>query len=473
VASGFALKKGHNSTHWRRFYNSSFYFLLCAVAASLLVSQTMFRVFPVLLSLAVAAFLLATNGVADTITLKSGEKIEGKVLSETDAELTIEVVSGGVVDERKVPKADVASVSKMKEDEIVWQQLAGIKLGDNSFPSAEQYDAYLKPLHAFLAKYPEATNRSDAEKLVGELEEEKHRVTAGEVKLNSAWLSKDYVQRESYQVGGSIAANFVKAQAARGDLIGAMNAFVALEKQFDGSRGYLEAVVFVRQQVLPNLLTQATQRIAAIPAEKAERDRGVKANVGAERAALQQEIDNEKKVAETALAEAKKAGLKWPPFLRRSDPAMKEIVKLCTETENKLKSLDLVKAGESIKLAEEARLDLEKKDLAAAEKKLKQAQPLWPKNEITKRLTAEVTALIAAEKAAAAEAKATPTPTPKPAAKKSTPIPVTAIGSDAGSDEKPSNPLFPIVAAAILAILAFVGWTAYKKVVKKSNEIIE
>ena len=53
---------------------------------------------------------IATAGFADTVTLKSGDKIEGKITSETAAELTIEIVSAGVVDERKVPKTDVATL---------------------------------------------------------------------------------------------------------------------------------------------------------------------------------------------------------------------------------------------------------------------------------------------------------------------------------------------------------------------------
>lgn len=428
----------------------------------------MFRLFPKLLP-ACAAVLLATAALADTVTLKSGEKIEGKILSETDTELTIEVVSGGVVDERKVPKADVSSMSKQTPDQLAWQTLKAIKLGDNSLPTAEQYDVLLTPLKAFTTQFPESEHRSEAEQILGEVDGEKNRVASGEVKLNNQWLTKEEVERERYQISGTIALNHMKAQAARGDVIGAMNTFDIIEKQFDGSRGYLEAIVFARQQILPALQAQATQRLAALPAENAERERGVKANVGLDRVTLQREIEAEKKANETAMADAKKAGIKWPPFLRRSEASMKEIVKLCEDTEKRLASFDIAKAGESLKLAEEIRADLAKKDLDAAGKKLRQAQTLWQKNEVLTRLTVQHTAAIAAAKATPEPAKQTPTPTPKPVAK-TTPIPVSTAAAE---EEKPSNPLIPIIGAVILTVLAFAGWTAYKKVVKKSNEIIE
>jgi hypothetical protein len=426
-----------------------------------------------LLSIIAGCVLLFATAFADTVTLKSGEKIEGKILSETDTEITIEVVSGGVVDERKVVKTDVASVSKMKPDELAWQSLKGTVLSENSYPTAEQYDALVAPIKAFTTQYPESEHRSAAEQLIGDIEGEKARVAEGEVKLNNEWLSKEEVERERYQVSGAIAFNYMKSQAARGDLVGAMNTFDVMEKQFDGSRAYIEAVAYVRQ-ILPTLKAQAAQRVAALPAENAERQRGVQANVGLDRIELQKELDAEKKQIEAALADAKKRGFKWPPFLRRSEVAMKEIVKLCDATTTRLAGIDIAKAGESIKLAEEARTGIAKNELEPAGKLLTQAKQLWPKNELAIRLTAEHAAAVNAAKAVAPEPPKEETKaTPKPAVKSSaTPIPVASVKA-AEAEDPESNPFLAIVITIIVAVLAFVGWSAYRKVVKKSNEIIE
>ncbi len=431
----------------------------------------MFRPYPKHLLPFLAGFALMAAAWADTVTLKSGEKIEGKVTTETDAELTIEIVSGGVVDERKVAKADVAKVDKMSADEIAWGPLQNLKLGANSLP-AEQYDLIIAPLKDFTTKYPESKHRSEAEQILGDFDGEKARVSGGEVKLSGKWMTKEEVERERYQIGATIALNYMKSQAARGDAVGAMNTFEVIQKQFEGARAYLEAVGLARQ-VTASLKAAATQRLAALPAENAERERGLKANAGIEKVQLKQEMESEKRNNENALADAKRAGLKWPPFLRRSEAAMKDLVKLSTDTQSKLSQVDLAKAAQSIQLAADIRADLDRQDAEAAGKKIRQAQQLWPKNELLVRLNAEQTELAATLKAAATPTPSpnTPKPTPK-AGPKATPVSVNAPAVTEEPAES-SNKLFLIVGAVVVAALAFVGWTAYKKVVRKSNEIIE
>ena len=59
--------------------------------------------------------------LADTVTLKSGEKLDGKILNETDTEVTISVqVSATIKDERVVKREDIATVEKVQPDEVAW-----------------------------------------------------------------------------------------------------------------------------------------------------------------------------------------------------------------------------------------------------------------------------------------------------------------------------------------------------------------
>jgi hypothetical protein len=228
----------------------------------------------------------------------------------------------------------------------------------------------------------------------------------------------------------------------------------------------------------------AAQRLAALPKENADREHGVKAAAGLDQVQLRKELELEKKNNVTALAEAKARGQKWPPFLRRSEDAMKVIAKLADDTEKRLATFDRAKALQSLDLAEQARADLDNKDIPAAEAKVKEATSLWSKNEIATRVARGVEEARAAAKETAAPAatpeptpvaKATPKPTPKPRA--------TAIGATSSESESaksqpieeekpPTNWLFIAVAGTLLAVLAFVGWRAYSKVRKKANEII-
>ena len=56
----------------------------------------------------VALALITSTALADIVVLKTGEKVEGKVISETDQQVTMEVkISAGVTDERIIPRAQV------------------------------------------------------------------------------------------------------------------------------------------------------------------------------------------------------------------------------------------------------------------------------------------------------------------------------------------------------------------------------
>src|SRR5687767_7561628 len=118
-----------------------------------------------LLGAAAFAFVaLCSTAFADIFTLKSGEKIEGKIASETPTELNLEVkVSAGITDTRKVLKADVASVTKDQPDELAWTPLKNLKLSANSMPAAS-YAPTIASLKGFIEQFPASSHIADAQK---------------------------------------------------------------------------------------------------------------------------------------------------------------------------------------------------------------------------------------------------------------------------------------------------------------------
>jgi hypothetical protein len=442
---------------------------------------------PCFLLLLLAAALLPATIFADTVVLSTGERISGRILSETDAEVRIETSEGGIVDERVIPRGEVASIQRQTPDALAWERLAQIKLGANSLPSAASYETFIAPLKAFAAQFPESKHRETAERIAAEFEVEKKRVAEGEIKLNGAWLSKEQAQRERYQIHGAIAFNYLRDQATRGDLIGALNTFDVLERQYNGSSGYLDAVEYVRR-MLPAVKQQADARLATLPGENAERERGVKAAAGLSKKQLQDELDNEKRKIEMALADAKRTGLKWPPFLPRSLDAMKTISALGATEAARLAAIDVPKGRRSIELATQAREAIAGGNPQAAEEALRQARELWAQNEILTRLDKELADLRAA-------GAASPSPEPAPAAAQQPPASATADAPPAAKDAASSaqtsagpdptpGPLAPdasspanlplrVVLTIIIAALAFTGYKAYRNVRQKANEVIE
>ncbi len=419
-------------------------------------------------------FALCAGVLGDTVVLTSGEKIEGKITKETDAEVTIETNAGGIIDERTVKKTEIKSMSKATPDEAPYQAIRNFKLGANSM-TATQYDSYIGPMKGFLNQHPQSKYKGDVEKTLTEFEKEKARVSSGERKLNGKWLSKEEVERESYQINGAIAFNYLGEQVARGDLTGAMNTFDQIEQQYPGSRSYVDAVEYVRR-LLPTLKQQAEARIARLPAENAERERAVQLARAGEKAQVQAELEREKQASEAALAQARQQNLKWPPFLQRNEEALRQIVQLSTEETKRLAEIDVAKRRESLRLAEQARASIASKDLTAAEENLKKAQEAWSENEVIQRLEKD---LIAAREVAASE--------PAPAPAETTPSETAATdgesapsADDSGAapaatsdDEEPSNPIFRVVIAIVIVAFLYAAWKAYSSIRKKANEVIE
>ena len=193
--------------------------------------------------------LLAEATLADTVFLKSGEKIEGRIIKETPEELTVAVkVSASIIDERVIKRAEVDRVDKVSPDIIAYKSIGTIQTGANSM-AASQYDSRLMALDGFLKQYPKSTYVTDVQKALDEFVAEKKRVEAGEVKLRGQWLSKAEVEKEKVQIHGMLAYEHMKAQSAANDGIGALNTFGVIEKSYAGSQTYPESVDLARQIV--------------------------------------------------------------------------------------------------------------------------------------------------------------------------------------------------------------------------------
>lgn len=424
------------------------------------------------LILALGTFCL--SGFADTVTLKSGEKIEGKITAESDTEITLDVkISAAVTDTRTVAKSEVASVEKQQPDEMAWNAIQAIKLGPNSMP-ASAYDTTINSLKAFATQFPASTHLEDVNKLRASFEEEKARVEAGELKLDGKWLAKEDVERESYQIKASLAFNFMKDQAARGDLVGALNTFDALEKQFPGARIFPDAVELGRR-VIGTLKIEVERRKQQLPLENAEREKALKTGSDQQRAEIQSVIQREQATAEAALNAAK--NLKWPPFLPRSEKSITAIASKLPDGTQRLNSYDTAKLRGSLVAAEEAQTAIAANDSKTAETAVRKALDLWPTNEVAKRLqvTLNDAKKVAASEAAAA-AEAARNATPAPTTPRATPIRSTADAAPAThvEEEKPFL-LTAGGAVTVVVVMIFVtaGFLAFRKIKRRSNEVLE
>jgi hypothetical protein len=409
-----------------------------------------------IVSLLAVLLAAAWPALADTITLKSGAKLEGKVVEETTTEVTVEYrASAGIVDRKKIKRDDIASISKEMPDVAAWEGVKNPRPGANSLP-AEQYDYMMRPLASFIAAYPQSAHVEEAKKNSAAWEEEKKRVDAGEVKVSGRWLSREEAEKERYQINGVIALNHMRAQATGGDLIGALNTFAVLEKNYGGSASMPDAAELAGRVLLTlkatverayqNLKAEAIGRQQAPPQSRPELEAAAK---------------REEDAGAASIVAAERAGQKWPPLNIRSSKSLAKIAELLTKETTRLATVPVTAMRQSITAAEGARAALATGDLAAAEAALAGTK-MWQANELAIRLTAEITA---AKKAAADAAKvvtaaATPTPVAAPAAtpKAAAPKPVRAAAAPVSAAPVAAKPFYltPLGIASIVGGIAVV-----------------
>lgn len=368
---------------------------------------------------------------ADSVTLTSGEKLEGTIKSDTDAGVTMEVrVTAGITDERTIPRAEIAKVEKAAPDELAYAEIKGIRTDpQTSFP-AETYEHYIFALKGFQTKYPASPHFADVQHTLDDLQREKERVAAGEVKFLGRWLSKEEAEKRGVQIQAAAQFAAMKEQAARNDVMGALLTFDALEKTRSNTRAYPDAVDLARQ-LLPRLQAMLAAGVKAFNFQQTEFQKELALQAEPQKSDLLNAYKREQAQFDAALATAAKNGSKWPPFLPRSAKSLTAVGQTAATEITRLSTIPTQKMRESIARVDQARAALDSRDLARAEPLLKEAATLWPQNEAAEYWGAQ---LKAQQQAAAAAAAVTPSPSPSPI---STPSPAPAPGS--ASAEQPAT----------------------------------
>jgi len=364
------------------------------------------RIQPAAFCLLVFAMLM-TGAIADTITLKSGENVEGKITKETDKEITVEVkISASITDERVLPKSDIASVERATPDVVAYRAIAGYHLGVDSL-ALEQYAAPIEALRAFVRQYPDSTRVVIVKTILRSYEDEQMRVGRGDVKLDDKWLTKDEVEKEKVQIGAHLAFSYMKSQSAAGDYVGAMTTFNAMEKNFPGAAVMPEAIDFARQ-VLPGLKAAAEKTLANAKAFRVDRAKRLANDSSVDRKQTKGAIKLEQVDADALVAAAEKAG-NWPPLLPNNEKSVDALLKHADQEAARIAALPVDQMKRSVYFTSLAKQNLDTGDARTAMENLRQATALWQANELAQRLTKDT---LAAQKAAAGS----PTPgTPTPA----------------------------------------------------------
>lgn len=352
----------------------------------------------------IAAAILASPpaGLAgDWIELKSGERIEGDIVAVTPESILIEVqVTPSIRDRQTVSRADVAGFQKATQDDIAFADVKAIKVPVTA-DSPAPYDVLLEgTVRPFLENYAYSKHISEARKVAAELEAERDRLAAGEVKIDGKWVTPDEMAADPAGAGAALQLSKMKNAP---DPSTALAAFEVLEKQYSASPVYPEAVLAAREQVqkLRGDITRARNDLERRLREQAE---GLELASIDRRMVMEEGIERERAAMQARVQQVKDAGSKWIPVLP-DGKFLDELSKHADAEQARLSKIEVEAMASGVKAAREARKQIADGDLAAAKESLARAEKLWQRNAGLASLREEL------RKAGEAGA---PTPTPAP-----------------------------------------------------------
>ncbi len=184
---------------------------------------------------------------ADTIVLNNGEKIEGKILRETDGNYVVEVkVSETIRDEKTIPKSDVKSIDKETEEDKAFKEIEAF-VPTPELLSKTGYEARIEKVEAFINTYPKSAKLSGAKKIHDYLTEEYATVQNGGIKFGEEMVSADDYMANSYEYDATIEGKRIKELVGRRDFLAALRAFSEYDQTFSGAAGRDEVATLMKQ----------------------------------------------------------------------------------------------------------------------------------------------------------------------------------------------------------------------------------
>ncbi len=344
-----------------------------------------------------AASLLSAQ--ADSVVLKSGEVVEGKILRKSAAEVVIETrFSATITEERNIPQADIKSISETSPDLEAFEVLKKKGLPADAF-DAMPYATYIAEVKDFIGKFPASAKVPEAREWIRAAEEEKTKVVQGQAKIAGVFLSKEEAALERYQIDARKSYQKVKDAMEQGESVLALNRYLDFEKSYAGSRIYPQ-VVGEAKETLQKLVGSLTGLQRGYAAMEEKRTRSMDQAKPAEQKAMADAKARQDAAFKTKLEDAKKEKAVFLPYSPNSMESMKSLQAVAEKQLQRISEINVAPMQDSLKLVEEAKRLIGLREFPTAQYKLKRALELWPANDSAKKMADALQAAVADQKKA-------------------------------------------------------------------------
>jgi len=133
----------------------------------------------------------------DTVTLNSGEVINGRVVSQTDSNVAVEISNEHhtVFTTRSIARSDIKEMHQFtpaqRQGNKAYAVLQRYQLNPNQEFTSAQYDQVIEAYDKFVATYPNSEYASNVTAQLTEWRFEKFEVENGRVKFGDKWMMPD------------------------------------------------------------------------------------------------------------------------------------------------------------------------------------------------------------------------------------------------------------------------------------------
>ena len=365
--------------------------------------------FPVSLLALLATAILSNAG--DVIKLKTGVKLEGKILSESATEVKIEVMLGSIKDVQGVPRKDIAEIIKATPDQIEAAAL-GLLVPSQDGMSDNAYQSTLtEKLEPFLKKYPTSPARSQVEAVIKTYQEEMTKAKSGATKLEGVWIPSAELKWNAYNIEARRRRIELQKSLKAGNYGDAAQILAELELNKPASVETFKSLQLFKD-ALPDFEKTLTRLVEEHPIKIKSRDTNNKTLTPEQLARVKEAIREEEAALKVSQETARKNKTPIPPFSEWDLKSIKDAQVAVVKEKARIAKLDFPLLKATAEKFQTGLQNLEDKSYLSAERNFIETAKVYPKDLFVKD-RAEYAKKAASEAArAAAEASAAK---PKPA----------------------------------------------------------
>jgi len=318
--------------------------------------------------------------LGDTVELKSGEKIEGTIKSESTEYIVIETqFSPTIREERRIRRSDIASILKAGPDEESYQKIAAIQIPRTAKTTAG-YLPGIATMEKFLADYAYSRHVQKVREKLSNFRGEANRIDAGTYKIDGIWVDADDYDAEPEHYEARSLLSRMKTAASRGDSVAVLNLYDQMEDDYDDMESYPEAAELTLAQTNKLIRTIEVQQ-GVLKRRLEQRKLGLDRASPNDRARMERAISIEEAQIAKIEEQVKASDAAYPPLVPGSEKLLDELGDEVEKLKEDLEELQLASMLRSAKLTSQARQQLESNQFAQAETSLEEAEAAWEDNE--------------------------------------------------------------------------------------------